>query len=207
MIFTGVHHAAREYIKRGFRVIPLWGVDPVAGGCLCGSPLCKERDWGKHEPPATDGQWKDGRTFTEADFGELSNIAIAMGPWKDRRWLVALDCDGCESVAEFFPAMPPTLTQRTPRGRHYIYTVAEYEPLGNYVDVFKTKRAGYSLDLRYARGRVVVAPSRGATGDYAWLDWRAPAPLPSHALATILHQRRTQKLPVADRWHRGSKDP
>jgi hypothetical protein len=198
--------AAAEYLKRGFRVVPLYGIAP-SGGCLCGSNLCKERDWGKHEPPETDGDWKNGRVYTAGDFGAHHNIAIVMGPWRDSRWLVALDCDGTEALAEFFPSMPPTLTQQSPRGRHYIYTVPEFTPLGNYVDVFKTKRAGFSLDLRYARGRLVVAPSRGATGDYAWLDWRAPAALPNHALASILHQRRTQKLPVAERWARGAKDP
>jgi Bifunctional DNA primase/polymerase, N-terminal len=199
--------AAGAYIKRGFRVVPLYGILPE-GGCACGSPTCKERDWGKHEPPETDGQWKDvGRVFAPAEFGEFDNIGICMGPWKDGKWLLALDLDGTDNVAEFFPAMPPTLTQQSPRGRHLIYTVPDYTPLGNYVDVFKTKRAGFSLDLRYARGRLVCAPSKGAAGDYTWIDWRTPAPLPNHCLATILHQRRTQKLPVAERWSRGSKDP
>lgn len=208
MKFKNAREAAVAYIQRGFRVVPLYGVDPVAGGCMCGSPLCKERDWGKHERPETDGSWKnEGRVFSPAEFGDLDNIALVMGPWKEGRWLVALDLDGTDSVAEFFPAMPPTLTQKSPRGRHLLYTVPEFTPLGNYVDVFKTKRAGFSLDLRYARGRLVVAPSRGATGNYEWLDWRAPVPLPNHALATILHQRRSQKLPVAERWERGSKDP
>jgi Bifunctional DNA primase/polymerase, N-terminal len=208
MKFSTVQEAAAAYIKRGFRVVPLYGLDPIAGGCLCGSNLCKERDWGKHEPPETDGQWKEGRIFTVDDFkGVLPNIAIAMGPWRAGRWLVALDLDGTDNVAEFFPSMPPTLTQRSPRGTHLIYTVPEFTPLGNYVDVFKTKRAGFSLDLRYARGRLVVAPSKGAAGDYAWVDWRAPAPLPNHALAAILAQRRSQKLPVAARWDRGAKEP
>lgn len=207
MQFKNAREAAIGYMQRGFRVVPLIGLDPIAGGCLCGVPTCKERDWGKHERPETDGAWKNGREFTPADFGDLDNIAIAMGPWKEGRWLVALDLDGTENVAEFFPAMPRTLTQMTPRGSHQIYTVPEFTPLGNYVDVFKTKRGGYSLDLRYARGRIVVAPSSGATGNYFWSDWRAPAPLPSHALATILDQRRSQKLPVTDRWQRGSKEP
>jgi hypothetical protein len=204
--FSDVSSAAQAYMQRGFRVVPLYGVAPE-GGCLCGSPTCKERDWGKHERPETDGKWKDGHVFTPADFQPQDNIGLVMGPWKGGRWLVALDCDGTDQLAEFFPAMPPTLTQQSPRGRHYVYTVPEYAPLGNYVDVFKTKRAGFSLDLRYARGRLVVAPSRGAAGAYEWVDWRAPQPLPEHALSTILHQRRLQKLPVSDRWDRGAKAP
>ena len=199
-----MREAAAAYIQRGFRVVPLHGVGP--SGCLCGSCACKERDWGKHEPPNTDGIWKDGATFTPNDFIELDNIAIAMGPWRHGLWLVGFDIDGCDRIAEL-PELPPTLTQRTPRGRHLIYSVPEYTPLGNYVDVFRTKAWGYSLDLRYARGRIVVAPSRGATGDYAWLDWRDPAPLPGHALDAILDERRRRGLPVATRWERSGKDP
>lgn len=207
MKFATVEEAAKGYCARGFRIVPLFGISPT-GGCMCGSNLCKERDWGKHEPPETDGKWKDGFLFKPDAFASACpNIAIAMGPWKDGRWLVALDLDGTNEVAEFFPAMPPTLTQKSPRGRHLIYTVPEFTPLGNYVDVFKTRRGGYSLDLRYARGRLVVAPSKGASGDYEWIDWRAPVALPNHALAAILAQRRSQKLPVASRWDRGAKEP
>jgi hypothetical protein len=204
MKFTNVHEAAKAYIQRGFRVVPLHGVDRM--GCHCGSGACKERDWGKHEPPATDGLWKDGATFTAADFSDGDNIAVAMGPWRPSLWLVALDIDGSDSIAEL-PELPPTLTQRSPRGRHLIYSVPEYTPLGNYVDVFRTKAWGYSLDLRYARGRIVAAPSRGATGDYVWDDWRDPVPLPESALDAILDERRRRGLPVASRWERDGKAP
>lgn len=207
MRFSSAREAAAAYIRRGFRVVPLYGVGP--SGCLCGSYACKERDWGKHEPPETDGRWKDGATFTAADFGAEDNVAIAMGPWRPGLWLVALDLDGTETVSEFIRGLPQTLTQRSPRGLHLIYSVPEYTPLGNYVDVFGTKRDGYSysLDLRYARGRIVAAPSRGASGDYAWTDWRDPVPLPEHAIDAILDERRRRGLPVAARWERGSRCP
>lgn len=207
MQFSNVRDAVKAYTERGFRVVPLFGVDPVDGGCRCGSNTCKPRDWGKHEPPGTDGLWKEGHTFRLDDFAEGCNVALAMGPWKGGRWLVALDLDGTDDPGEFFPAMPPTLTQQTPRGSHLLYTVPEYTPLGNYVDVFKTRACAFQLDLRYARGRIVVAPSRGGSGDYRWTDWRAPVPLPNHALASILAQRRSNNLPVAERWVRGSKEP
>lgn len=206
MKFTSVAEAVAAYSERGFRVIPLYGVDEL-GDCTCGNYACKARDHGKHEPPATDGQWKDGRTFTADDFPEVSNVAIAMGPWRAGRWLVALDLDGTANAGEFFPGLPRTLTQHTPRGAHLVFTVPEFTPLGNYVDVFRTKRAGFSLDIRYARGRIVVAPSRGSSGAYQWTDWRAPAPLPPNALDAILFERRKHNLPVAERWERGSKAP
>lgn len=205
MKFRDVRDAVAQYIERGFRPIPLFGVGP--SGCNCGG-FCKDRDWGKHEPPDTDGRWKEGRQFGPLNFNPEDNVALAMGPWKQGRWLVALDTDGTDDLGVFFPSMPKTLTQSTPRGgRHYVYTVPEYTALGNWIDVFRTKRGGFSLDIRYARGRIVVAPSRGATGDYQWIDWRQPAPLPSHALLSIATQRRDAGKPMADRWERGDKDP
>lgn len=205
MKFTGVRDAAAQYIKRGFRPVPLYGL--IKGTCSCGGP-CKERDWGKHEPPTTDGQWKDGRTFTPDEFSDAQNIALAMGPWTgDTAWLVALDLDGTDDVGNFFRGMPPTLTQRTPRGMHLVYTVRHHEPLGNWVDVFQTKNAGFQCDLRYARGRIVVAPSMNGAGHYEWTHWRTPAALPPGALRAIYAQRQQRGLPVLDRWEREGKAP
>ncbi len=201
-----VQDAVRAYTARGFRCVPLYGVDQH-GNCMCGNPQCKPRDHGKHEPPETIDQWKDGRTFGPEDFRETDNVAIALGPWKPGKWLVCLDMDGTDTPATFFPGLPPTLTQKSPRGLHLFFSVPEFEPLGNWVDVYSTRNAGFQLDLRYARGRIVVAPSRGATGAYEWTDWRAPVPLPSSALSAIYGQRHTRGLPVLDRWERGSKAP
>ncbi len=205
-----IRAAVQAYTERGFRCVPLYGVTDE-GVCRCGNPGCKERDAGKHEPPETDGQWKDGRSFGPDDFRPTDNVAIALGPWTsrggDHSWLVCLDMDGTDTPSTFFPGLPPTLTQKSPRGLHLFFRVPEFEPLGNWVDVYATRNAGFQLDLRYARGRIVVAPSKGATGAYEWLDWRAPVPLPSSALSAIYGQRHTRGLPVLDRWERGSKAP
>ncbi len=204
--FGNIRSAVATYQERGFRCIPLYGVSPE-GECLCWNPLCKPRDHGKHEPPDTDGAWKEGRAFTQADFRDTDNVALAMGPWRRGFWLLALDVDGADDASAFFPNLPRTLTQKTPRGVHLIYTVPEYTPIGNWVDCFRTKRAGFSLDLRYARGRIVVAPSRGSAGAYVWRDWRAPAPLPQRCVDAILSQRHELGLPVLDRWERDGKQP
>jgi len=207
---TPVQDAVRAYTARGFRCVPLYGVDDH-GNCMCGNPSCKPRDHGKHEPPETDGTWKDGRTFGPEDFRATDNVAIALGPWKAKHgqhsWLVCLDMDGTDDARVFFPNLPPTLTQKSQHGLHLFFTVREFEPLGNWVDCFGTRAAGFQLDLRYARGRIVVAPSRGAWGRYEWQDWRAPVPLPSEALSAIYGQRQTRGLPVLERWERGSKAP
>lgn len=200
-----VRSAVRDYIARGFRVVPLYGVDAL-GQCMCGRSLCKQRDAGKHEPPGTDGLWKDGAAFDESAFSSFDNIALAMGPWTEDRWLVALDVDGPLELEPHLGELPPTLTQRTPRGKHLVFWVPAWTALGNWVDVLDTK-PGPSLDLRYARGRIVVAPSRGALGGYSWTNVREPVELPPAAIEAIFEARNRRGLPVQERWDRGDKRP
>lgn len=202
--------AAKAYIDAGFRVIPLYGV--ANGKCLCGDPACKARDGGKHEFPCQDGEWKDGRVFSHEDFEPYGNIAIAMGPWSGSdEWLVCVDVDGAESVEDipFVPSefLPPTLMQITPRGMHLIYTVAPYTPLGNWVDLFRTKETGISIDLRYARGRIVASPSISPNGLYFWSNWTRPAPLDKAFFNMIIEARMERGLPCLDTWERGRKAP
>lgn len=207
MKFENARQAAEFYLTLGLRPIPLYGLN--ANGCGCQSPACKPRDWGKHEPPETDGTWKDGEEFGPADFSESHNIAVALGPWGGSDdWLVALDFDGQNAAGLLFVAelaLPDTLIQETPRGFHAIYSVPAYAPLGNWVDVFQTKPEGFQLDLRYARGRIVVPPSRNAAGQYRWQSIREPTPLPARIQESILDRRRERGLEVLDEWSRGTK--
>lgn len=213
--WPSVRVAAQEYFARGFRIVPLYGVDGD-GLCRCGSPDCKPRDAGKHEPPDTDGMWKNGRIFVPQDFTEEHNIALAMGPWnppsEGGEWLVALDVDGHDDVnAFFYPALPQTLTQLTPTGAHFIFRVPPRTPLGNWVNLFGGDRDAIKLDLRYARGRVVVNPSRGSatrgTGKYQWKHWMRPERLPQHALDAIYEIRRAAGRDMPAEWDRGDKEP
>lgn len=190
-----------EYLKAGLRPVPLYGVRD--GRCLCCQWDCKPRDAGKHEPPETDGLWKDGHRFGPESFPDEFNVALAMGPQSNGIWLVALDADGPFDWSLLGP-LPPTRTQQSPRGEHRIFSVEPYAPLGNWVDVLRTK-PGPSLDLRYARGRLVVEPSRNAFGEYRWTDMREPAPLPEHVIDLILDERRQRGLPVLRQWEREGK--
>ena len=194
--------AARRYAEQGFRPVPLYGVAPD-GRCLCGSTECKPRDAGKHEPPETDGLWKDGVGSPLSVFHDGMNIALAMGPQPSGVWLVALDADGPWDWSRLGP-LPRTWTAKSPRGEHRLFRVPAFEPLGNWVDCFNEK-PGPSLDLRYARGRIVVAPSRGAYGVYRWVDDTPPAELPRTALGAIYGARRARGLPILPRWSRGEK--
>lgn len=198
--------AATWYIARGFRVVPLYGIH--AGRCTCNNAACLPRDYGKHCPGVVEDRWKNGREFTAADFRDGDNVGLAMGAWGGRDWLVAIDCDVYSRDPRAELDLPLTLEHVTPRGWHAIYTVAPFTPLGNYLDVLGTRKSGnYGLDLRYARGRIVVPPSRGLTGEYRWGEWREPVPLPRSIIDRVLDLRRARGLPVTDSWDRGGKRP
>lgn len=207
MKFASVREAVDLYVSMGFRPVPLYGLRD--GRCACMSPDCKDRDAGKHEPPETDGQWKDGRSFDSRDFSDGDNVALAMGPWGGSDdWLVTLDVDGPLDIDGFLWNLPRTLTQKSPRGRHLVYSVPAYTPLGNWIDVLQTKESHRAaLDLRYARGRIVVSPSENSFGRYEWIDFREPAPLPESVLAAILDRRVERGLPVQWEWSRAGKRP
>lgn len=196
----------REYIRKGFRPIPLFGVKD--GRCACGNDTCKPRDAGKHCPPEVEQHWKDGRSFPPACFSEGDNVALAMGKQHggtDGDWLVCIDADGSPDWGRF-GRLPPTLEAKSPRGSHRIFRVAAEEPLGNWVDIFRTKPNG-AFDLRYARGRIVVEPSQGASGAYRWTRMADPERLPQAALDAIYGARRSFGLPVLRRWQRDGKAP
>jgi len=208
----GVRDAVDRYLARSFRPLPMWGVDDQ-GRCLCGGIDPRTRkpcNAGKHS--RDEESWKSGRQYGPTDFTELDNIALALGPWRPGDWLVCLDVDGGrpELLARSMGLdLPPTLTQQSPRGAHLFFAVVPYEPLGNWNDVFGTKhREGWAVDVRYARGRVNVAPSRSAFGEYRWVDERAPiANLPRQFIRRVLDDRQRRGLEVQRRWERSGKRP
>lgn len=198
-----LHEAVARYIAMGLRPVPLHGVD--GNGCRCREPQCKTRDHGKHAPNGIEDMWKGGFRFRPRDFLEGNNVALAMGPWDGGDdWLVCLDVDGIMSLVPRLGPLPATLEAKSPRGVHMIYRVPAFAPLGNYVDVFNTK-PGPALDIRYARGRIVVAPSRNAFGAYEWTNLVKPVALPEHVIDVILSHRRARGLDVQHTWDRGSK--
>ncbi len=209
MSVFGIQSDVARYISYGFHPHPMWGVTPD-GACHCGGTLPNGSECrpGKHAPEPIETDWKE-RRYSPEDFTEGQNVALALGPWKPGLWLVCLDFDGVPSLSDVpFFRLPPTLTQKSPRGIHLFFTVQEFEPLGNWSDVFRTKYTdGVALDIRYARGRINVAPSRNPWGAYHWLDWREPAPLPPEVPERVYDDRRARGLPVLDSWDRGAKMP
>lgn len=210
-----IRDAVAKYLFRGFRPMPMWGVD-ASGRCLCGGVDPRTRkpcNAGKHSKD--EDSWKNGRVYGPQDFTDQDNIALALGPWSMTEWLVCLDFDGIGDAytADYhlggIHTLPRTLEQRSPRGVHLFFRVPAWEPLGNWTDAFQTKfTEGWALDVRYARGRINAAPSRSAFGQYRWVDESAPvAPLPREFISRLYADRRRRGLEVQPRWTREGKRP
>jgi hypothetical protein len=173
----------QRYLDQGLRPIP---VHSPLTGCHCERAHTNNPEQCHGKVPRVH-DWADRAPFRPEDFEEGDNIALAMGRQPDGRWLLAIDVDGVFPLTHL--ELPPTLTTRTGRGEHRIFQVRPDAPFGNVVDVFgsRDKGTGYkpghagAVDLRYARGAVVAAPSRHRTGaiytsndaPIAWLPPRA----------------------------------
>lgn len=131
-----------------------------------------------------------------------------MGRQPSGDWLLGIDIDGEFDLTRYLGELPLTMTTRSGRGRHLIYRVRPEADFGNWVDLFSSRSevAGYrpgfvgAVDLRYARGALVVAPSRHRSGVAYSTDGEV-ADLPARAtLAIYAQRRRVGKLPER-RWH------
>jgi hypothetical protein len=199
---------ARSYIVAGLRPIPVY---PPSAGCRCGG-RCKVTSPCPGKVPR-DPHWADRPYFTAEDFEMTDNIALAMGAQPSGKWLVALDVDGALDLTPYFGVLPETLMTRTGRGTHHIYEVRPETPLGNWRDVIGTrdKLSGYkpgfwgALDLRYARGAVVAAPSTHRTGVEYETTTAPIVMLPDRVISWIMRDRATRKLPVDAYWSRDGK--
>lgn len=210
--------AAQRYIDAGLRPIPVW---PPSAGCRCSRgatpatrilAACTGQCLGK---VPKDPEWKDRRPFSAHEFEPGDNLALAMGLMPDGRWLVALDTDGELPLERLLGPLPETMRTRSGRGEHRIYQVPAAAPLGNWVDALATrdKERGYkpgfsgALDLRYARGAVVAAPSLHRSGRVYETSDAPIAPLPGQAMAALLNERRRRGLPVEAYWRREGRRP
>lgn len=139
--------AALSYAEKGYRVFPL---EP------------------KGKTPRTEHGVKDATTDLErvaAWWRQMpdANIGIATG-----QGLLVLDIDGAEGEAslaeltDLYGPLPPTPTQKTGKGRHYLFKVDG--PVKN-----SASRIGKGIDTRGDGGYIVGGPSIHPNGDaYAW---------------------------------------
>lgn len=205
---TDTRIAVKRYLDLGLRPIPVW---PPSAGCRCERPhpTNPEQCHGK-VPRARD--WADRLApYAQADFAPDDNVALAMGRQPDGRWLVGIDYDGTPTVP--WGELPPTLTTTSGRGKHYIYQAPSGAPLGNWIDVLgaRDKTMGYrpghagAVDLRYARGAVVAAPSLHRSGVRYTSNGAPIAPLPDRVALAVYSERRKRGLPVLAQWRREGK--
>lgn len=203
-----VRDAVKAYLAQGLRPIPVY---PPSAGCRCerAHPDNPTQCLGK---VPRDRSWADRLApFAPEDFAPDDNVALAMGRQPDGRWLVGIDYDGAPTVP--WGELPLTLTTTSGRGKHLIYRAPDAAPLGNWVDVLgaRDKATGYkpghagAVDLRYARGAVVAAPSLHRSGVRYTSNGAPIAPLPSRVAVLIYAERRRRGLPVLARWQRESK--
>ncbi len=161
--------AAAQYAANGYRVFPL---EP------------------RGKTPRTEHGVKDATTDAEtvARWWRAmpdANIGIATG-----QGLLVLDIDGADGAAslaeleDLFGPLPKTPTQKTGKGRHYLFKVDG--PVKN-----SASRIGKGIDTRGDGGYIVGGPSIHPNGDaYAWdPDARPPkldaAPCPAWILDAL----------------------
>lgn len=165
---TEIIDAAHDYIKHGWHVVPLHGIDGAE--CRCGrGSLCPAKSRGKH--PSLGQAWQKKALRNGADVQAWfddhphDNIGIATG--KDSG-LWVLDIDGADGVhtltdltTEHGP-MPLTRMVRTGSGglHYYFRHPADHEPRGT------SGMIGPGIDVRGWNGQVVAPPSTSVRGHY-----------------------------------------
>lgn len=193
-----------DYIARGLRPIPVWGPHE---GCKCERkhPKNPTQCFGK---VPKDRSWADRGPYHAGDFAPADNVAIALGRQPSGDWLLGIDIDGEFPLETFLGVLPLTMTTRSGRGRHLIYRVRPEADFGNWIDLFGSRDAdvgykrGYAgaVDLRYARGALVAAPSRHRSGA-VYATSGEINDLPAHASLAIYLRRKRLGKPPERRWH------
>ncbi len=162
-----VRHMARVYAARGWRVLPLYGID-AEGHCACKWGNGCDRP-GKHPRIV---RWTDAATTDLATIngwfgsGSVSNLGVATGRASG---FFALDIDprngGDEAIAELereHGSLPQTIEHRTGGGGlHLLFAYPIDRVIGCSVG-----RVGAGIDVRGDGGQIVAPPSRNAEGVY-----------------------------------------
>lgn len=180
--------AAEDYARQGWRVLPIWWLEPGAGEnegrllCGCGNPFCggpDNKSAGKH-PLVKAGR---GMENASSDVGQVSswwaawpraNIAVATGAMSG---IVVVDLDlhgdddgevelGAWAAGQGFEP-PVTLSARTGGGgKHLVYQA----PADGGPPIKNATGWLPGVDLRGEGGYILVAPSLHASGArYEWL--------------------------------------
>ncbi|AHG91861.1 Bifunctional DNA primase/polymerase [Gemmatirosa kalamazoonensis] len=172
--------AAVAYARRG------WAVLPCAPGAKL--PLLPNGFHGASTDPSTVAAW--WRAEPRANIGVvpgLSRLLVAGAPYA----LVALDLDGPRgfATADALGVPTDTLTATTgrPDGGCHRYFVVPTSTVDGAPLIISNRALGSGLDVRHARGYVIVPPSVHPSGaEYRWTVTAPAAPLPPVLLARLL---------------------
>lgn len=160
--------AAHDYIRHGWKVVPLHGMD--GDECRCGrGSLCPSKTRGKH--PSLGNQWQarplTGGADVQAWYEDHpnDNIGIATGR-ESGIWV--LDIDGAQGVstisdlASEYGSLPLTRIVRTGSGGlHYFFRHPSDFEVRN-----SSSWIGPGVDVRGKGGQVVAPPSTSGRGPY-----------------------------------------
>jgi hypothetical protein len=166
---TDALEAAHEYVKRGWGVVPLYGI-AEDGACRCrAGRLCPVKNRGKHPNGTRSGTWPE--LWSGADVQAWledhpdDNIGIITGA---RSGLFVLDVDGAAGVnsltqlASERGALPATRMVRTGSGGLHYY----FRHPGHFTVRNSTSWIARGIDIRGEGGQVVAPPSVSGLGEY-----------------------------------------
>lgn len=164
----------------------------ASGACTCGRGNCPENTRGKHpiakawQRSATDDEQAIRDQFAALKF--TPNVGVVLGPQPDEKYVVALDVDSADRLAELeaqHGPLPATRTGRSPRGERRFYSVVgDVSELKNITALGGKDKPG--VDVKCSGGQVVVA-GVNARGVYVAPDLSVPiAELPATWTQAIL---------------------
>ncbi|MBA3482312.1 MAG: bifunctional DNA primase/polymerase [Pirellulales bacterium] len=169
--------AAREFLSRGWPVIPLFGKVPA---------IPSWREFQSRLPTTSEVEsW-----FCEGKQSP-SGIGIVTGKLAG---LVVVDCDSMDDAAfwqEHFPSSPLVVATGG-GGVHFYYAMPEGEEVRNRAGVL-----GRKIDVRGEGGYATAPPSLHPSGKlYAWQAYNASTTLPTIDAAWLVDKSKPARLPL-----------
>ena len=171
--------AAREYLARGWSVIPLVGKLPAI-------PAWKE--FQSRRPTRTEVE-----TWFSEGTRPPSGLGIVTGKLSR---LVVVDCDSLEAAAfwrERFPSSP-SFVATGGGGVHFYYGMPDGAEVRNRAGVL-----GRKIDVRGEGGYATAPPSLHPSGaPYVWQAYDASAALPNFDAAWLVDETKRVRLPSSE---------
>lgn len=171
--------SAREFLSRGWPIIPLFGKLPAV-------PSWKEFQSRLPTPSEVESWFCEGKQ-------RPSGLGIVTGKVSG---LVVVDCDSAGDATfwqEHFPSSPLVVATGG-GGVHFYYAMPEGEEVRNRAAVL-----GRKIDVRGEGGYATAPPSLHPSGkQYVWRAYDASATLPSFDSAWLIDKSKPARLPSSE---------